>query len=186
MEEYAKCYSHTQDAVAGWQAQTDWEMVHWCQQGQVFLHLVHPVPKASTITLGQNLLKEDEEATYLGVTTDKRQTWKPHIAKAQAKARQTGYPSQICWYHLGSKGENSKISLPGNSQIPLRLAPQCGHPQWRQTSRSWTRLRIRHSVWSLVWCGPHWDADVQGSLISRSKVGCKDSDAGRQVQIHAK
>ena len=40
-----------------------------------------------TITLGGTPLKEDEEATYLGVTFDKRQTWKQHIAKAEGKAR---------------------------------------------------------------------------------------------------
>ena len=41
--------------------------------------------KVGTITLGGTPLKEDEEATYLGITFDKRQTWKQHIAKAEAK-----------------------------------------------------------------------------------------------------
>ena len=44
-------------------------------------------PKAGTITLGATPMKEDEEATYLGITFDKRQTWKQHIAKVEAKAR---------------------------------------------------------------------------------------------------
>ena len=46
-----------------------------------------PKQKAGTITLGGTPLKEDEEATYLGITFDKRQIWKQHIAKAEAKAR---------------------------------------------------------------------------------------------------
>ena len=43
--------------------------------------------KAGTITLAGKPLKEDEEATYLGVIFENRQTWKPHIVKAEAKAR---------------------------------------------------------------------------------------------------
>ena len=32
-------------------------------------------------------LKEDDEPTYLGVTFDKRQTWKPHLQEAETRAR---------------------------------------------------------------------------------------------------
>ena len=46
-----------------------------------------PKQKAGTITLAGTPLKEDQGATYLGITFDKRQTWKQHIAKAEAKAR---------------------------------------------------------------------------------------------------
>ena len=34
---------------------------------------------------------------------------------------QAGYSSQTCWYHLGSKLENTKNSVPGNSQTPSRI-----------------------------------------------------------------
>ena len=50
------------------------------------LFTLSPKQKAGTITLGGTPLK-NEEATYLGITFNKRQTWKPHIAKAEAKAR---------------------------------------------------------------------------------------------------
>ena len=50
------------------------------------LFTLSPKQKAGIITLGGTPLK-DEEATYLGITFDKRQTWKQHIVKAEAKAR---------------------------------------------------------------------------------------------------
>ena len=32
-------------------------------------------------------LQHTDSATYLGITFDKRQTWKTHISRAEAKAR---------------------------------------------------------------------------------------------------
>ena len=43
--------------------------------------------KTEAIILGGIPLSQDNEATYLGVTFDKRLTWKSHISKAKAKAR---------------------------------------------------------------------------------------------------
>ena len=43
--------------------------------------------KAGDITLDDTVLKQDDEPTYLGVTYDKKQTWKPHIQKAETKAK---------------------------------------------------------------------------------------------------
>ena len=43
--------------------------------------------KAGPIKLGDTTLKNEEEVTYLGVSFDKKQTWLPHIQKAEAKAR---------------------------------------------------------------------------------------------------
>ena len=40
-----------------------------------------------TITLGEYPLKEDDQPTYLGVTFDKKQTWKPHLQEAETRAR---------------------------------------------------------------------------------------------------
>ena len=64
----------------------------WCvavnkDKSSTTLFTLSPKQKAGTITLGGTLLKEDEGATYLGITFDKRQTWKQHIAKVEAKAR---------------------------------------------------------------------------------------------------
>ena len=43
--------------------------------------------QAGKIKLGDYPLKEDDEPTYLGVTFDKRQTWKPHLQEAETRAR---------------------------------------------------------------------------------------------------
>ena len=43
--------------------------------------------KAGTITLEDQNLRQDDEPTYLGVTFDKKQTWKPHIQTAETKAK---------------------------------------------------------------------------------------------------
>ena len=65
----------------------------WCvtvnkDTSSTALFALSPKQKAGTIiiTHGGTPLKEDEEATYLGISFDKRQTWKQHIAKAEAKA----------------------------------------------------------------------------------------------------
>ena len=42
---------------------------------------------AGTINLGNTPLPRNDEATYLGITFDKKQTWKRHIQKAELKAR---------------------------------------------------------------------------------------------------
>ncbi|KAK7101869.1 hypothetical protein V1264_020184 [Littorina saxatilis] len=39
------------------------------------------------LTLGDTPLKFEDQQTYLGVTYDKRMTWKHHIMNAEAKAR---------------------------------------------------------------------------------------------------
>ena len=43
--------------------------------------------KAGVVRIGTTPLKEVPQATYLGVTFDKRLTWKPNIAQVEGKAR---------------------------------------------------------------------------------------------------
>ena len=43
--------------------------------------------RADDVKLGDFTLKTDDQPTYLGVTFDKRLTWKHHIVKAETKAR---------------------------------------------------------------------------------------------------
>jgi len=64
----------------------------WCisinkEKSSTTLFTLSTKHKAGTIFLGDTPLKEDNEATYLGVTFDRRMTWKPHIAQAEGKAR---------------------------------------------------------------------------------------------------
>ena len=60
-----------------------------CQQGQILHNTIHLVTKkqARPITIGTHTLKEEDEATYLGVTFDKRLTWKTHTQRTEGKAR---------------------------------------------------------------------------------------------------
>ena len=71
------------------------------------LFTLSPKQKAGIIILGGTPLKADE-ATYLGVTFDKRQAWKQHIAKAEAKARR-----MLAILRKGARGEQhgNNVSL---------------------------------------------------------------------------
>ena len=61
-------------------------------------------------------LKDDEAAAYLGITFDQRQTWKPHIAKAKAKARgRMAILRTLAGNTLGASEKNTENSVPGNS-----------------------------------------------------------------------
>ena len=46
-----------------------------------------PKQKAGTIKIGKTPRKNKDDATYLGVTFDKKQNWKPQFQKAETKAR---------------------------------------------------------------------------------------------------
>ena len=95
------------------------------------LFTISPKQKAGTITLVGTTLKEDEEATYLGITFDKRQTLKQHIAKAEAKARcRLAILRKLAGTTWWSKRENTENSVPGNSQTP---------------SRVWLHSKVNHS-----------------------------------------
>ena len=48
---------------------------------------IHKKGKPVTIMLDDTELQHTDSATYLGITFDKRQTWKTHISRAEAKAR---------------------------------------------------------------------------------------------------
>ena len=43
--------------------------------------------KVEPIVLGGTRLKQDDEPNYLGITFDKRQTWKPHLQAAETKSK---------------------------------------------------------------------------------------------------
>jgi len=88
-EEYASTATYRLQQAAnmlqGWAEE-------WCvsinkEKSSTTLFTLSPKQKAGTIRLGNTPLKEDEEATYLGVTFDKKMTWKSHITKAEMKAR---------------------------------------------------------------------------------------------------
>ena len=59
------------------------------QQGQIFHHLVHPIPKAKSRHHHSwwDPAEGGRRSNIPSITFDKRQTWKQHIAKAEAKVR---------------------------------------------------------------------------------------------------
>ena len=73
------------DAVTSWANR-------WCvsintEKCSTTLFTLSPKQKAGTIKINGELLREDKQPTYLGVTFDDRLTWKQHINKAATKAR---------------------------------------------------------------------------------------------------
>ena len=73
------------DRLAAWAE--DWNVHINKDKSSTTLFTLSSKQKAGTIKLGDTPLRSDEEATYLGVTFDKKLTWKPHIQQAEAKAR---------------------------------------------------------------------------------------------------
>ena len=110
-------------------------MVRCSQQGQIFHHLVHPVPKAKSWHHHSwwNLAEEDEDATYVSVTFDKRRTWTPHIAKAEAKARRR--LAVLCKLAGTPWGASEKI-LKTAHQGTIRPHLECGPTAWSTTAKT--------------------------------------------------
>ena len=64
----------------------------WCvtvnkDKSSTTLFTLSPKKQASPINIGTHTLKEEDQATYLGVTFNKRLTWKPHTLRIEGKAR---------------------------------------------------------------------------------------------------
>lgn len=73
------------DKLAAWAA--DWHVKINEEKSSTTLFTLSPKQKPGTVKLENTTLKNEDDPTYLGVTFDKRQTWRPHIQKAEAKAR---------------------------------------------------------------------------------------------------
>jgi len=64
----------------------------WCvtvnkDKSSTALFTLSPKKQASPIKIDTHTLKEEDQATYLCVTFDKRLTWKPHTLSTEGKAR---------------------------------------------------------------------------------------------------
>ncbi|XP_070182474.1 uncharacterized protein [Littorina saxatilis] len=73
------------DKLAAWA--DDWCVKINLEKSTTTLFTLSPKQKPGVIKLGDRPLRNDDEPTYLGVTFDKRLTWKPQIQKAENKAR---------------------------------------------------------------------------------------------------
>ena len=85
---------------------------------------------AGTIKLGNTPLQRNDEATYLGITFDKKQTWKRHIQKAELKAR----------HKLAILRKLAGTSWGANETILKRVYQGAVHPhlEYGSTARSTT------------------------------------------------
>ena len=73
------------DSVAAWTES-------WCvtinkEKTTATLFTLSTKTKPGKLTLGNHTLQHEDQQTYLGITFDKRMTWKPHINQAESKAR---------------------------------------------------------------------------------------------------
>ncbi|KAK7093030.1 hypothetical protein V1264_008689 [Littorina saxatilis] len=88
-EEYATTATYriqiALESVAAWAES-------WCvtinrEKSTATLFTLSTKAKPGKLTLGNTTLKYEDQQTYLGVTFDKKMTWKPHINQAEGKAR---------------------------------------------------------------------------------------------------
>ena len=165
----------------------------WCvtvnkDKSSTTLFILPPKQKAGTITLGGTPLKEEEEATYLGITFDKRQTWKQHIAKAEAKARRR---LAILLKLAGTTWGSSEKILKTVYRGKVRPQLEYGSSAWSTTAKTNQQAldkvqnQARHS--SDHWCNAvhtdHRNGEAHRSPTSWSTEGCQEHDAGRKVQV---
>ncbi len=73
------------DKLSAWA--DDWCVQVNTEKSSTTLFTLSTKQKASTMNICGTPLTRMEEATYLGVTFDRRLTWKPHIANPEANAR---------------------------------------------------------------------------------------------------
>jgi ribonuclease HI len=110
----------------------------WCVQVNTdksctTLFTLSPKQKARTINVSGAPLTEVEEATYLGVTFDKRLTWKPHIAHAETKARKKlAILRKLAGTNWGANEEILKTVYLGT----IRPHLEYGSPAWMTTSNT--------------------------------------------------
>ena len=64
-----------------------WNVTVNTEKSSATLFSLSPKQRSLPIKLGDSPLSCEDEVTYLGVTFDKRLTWKAHIQKAEEKAR---------------------------------------------------------------------------------------------------
>ena len=88
-EEYATTSSYRMQLalhkVTAWAA--DWGVKINQDKRTATLFTLATKQQAGILKLSEVPLQLEEEQTYLGVTFDRNQTWKPHLQKAEAKAR---------------------------------------------------------------------------------------------------
>ena len=73
------------DQLTAWTE--DWLVTVNKDKSSTSLFTLSPKKQSRPINIGTHTLKEEDQATYLGVTFDKRLTWKTHTLRTEGKAR---------------------------------------------------------------------------------------------------
>jgi len=134
-EEYATTATHriqlALDKVAGWADS-------WCitinrEKTTATLFSLSTKTQAGRLKMGDSEIKLEDQQTYLGVTFDKRLTWKQHIQDAEAKARRKmNIMRKLAGTHWGA---NEKI-LKTVYQGTVRPHLEYGSSSWMTAAKS--------------------------------------------------
>ena len=159
------------------------------QQGQIFHHLVHSVPKAksrhhhSWWDPAEGGWRSNIPWHHIWQEADLETA---HCQGRRKSQTQDGYSSQTCGYHLGSKRESTYNSVPGNSQTPPRvwLHSVVNHSK-DQSAGPWQGPEpdTPSDHWSNAIHSDHRNGEVHRSPTSWSTEGRQEHDAGRKVQV---
>jgi ribonuclease HI len=110
----------------------------WCvkinqEKSTTTLFTMSPKQKPGIVKLGNTPLRNDDEPTYLGVTFDKRLTWKPHIQKAENKARRKlAIMRKLAGTNWGASEKTLKTLYEGTVRPHLEY----GAPAWSTASKT--------------------------------------------------
>jgi ribonuclease HI len=120
------------DRLAAWAE--EWNVSINKEKSFTTLFTLSSKKQTGTIKLGDTPLRSEDEATYLGVTFDKKQTWKPHIQQAEAKARRK----------LAIMRKLAGTSWGANENILKRVYQGAVRPHLEYGSSAWSTTAKTH------------------------------------------
>jgi ribonuclease HI len=119
------------DKLTAWAE--DWCVMINKEKSSTTLFTLSSKQKAGTVRMGDTPMTEADETTYLGVTFDKRQTWKPHLMKAEGKARRKlAMMRKLAGTTWGANEHILKTVYQGTVRPQLEYSS----PTWSSTAKS--------------------------------------------------
>ncbi|XP_060580372.1 uncharacterized protein LOC132737134 [Ruditapes philippinarum] len=114
------------DKLAAWAE--DWCVTINKEKSSTTLFTLSTKQRAGKVMLAGTPLKEEDEATYLGVTFDKRQAWKAHISRVEGTARRK----------LGMMRKLAGTTWGANEQILKTVYQGTVRPTMEYSSATWS------------------------------------------------
>ncbi|XP_052257940.1 uncharacterized protein LOC127862720 [Dreissena polymorpha] len=119
------------DKLTAWAE--DWCVMINKEKSSTTLFTLSSKQKAGTVRMGDTPMTEADETTYLGVTFDKRQTWKPHLMKAEGRARRKlAMMRKLAGTTWGANEHILKTVYQGTVRPQLEYSS----PTWSSTAKS--------------------------------------------------